>query len=163
MKIENYIKSNIALVTIRKELIALILLIVIYSGCKTEYDTVELISDNKWHNVMAVQADTTIVLVIKKTTKESKCDWNAFAAGQHTDLRWIRVLPFQNLDKLVDTLRSDKDPNSAEQRTSDLGSLDISQDGSKRIIVLTAGIQLLSRSNQPNSILLIKNISNHDH
>lgn len=134
----------------------LILYLSLISGCHTGYEVVKLIPDNEWHNVYALQADTSKIIDLKKSSKTKKHQALKFHSDTYTQVRLLRLVPFQDLKHLPDTLAAAADPNAAALRTSDFGPQDISQDGSRRKIFLSAGIQLLSRSNQPNTVLFIK-------
>jgi hypothetical protein len=128
----------------------LLLLVIFISSCSTT--RINLVDDNKWHNVYALQTDTLAVLKVKVKYKKYK---TLKGENPRTDLRLVRLTPFMNYDSLPET------PPviiTTETRTEDFGPQDILQNGSVRIVTLGAGSQILSRTNQPNTIFIIKQL-----
>jgi len=146
---------------IQMRIIGAVLLIVVSlsSACQVR---VKLPNDYKWKNVYSLQVDDSAIFEIKKKGKLRK--------GDATEIRIIRLVPFQDLEKLPEAKGLDeiiKEKNCQELteyfKTNtmpltfiDSGPLDLTPRNSRRIIKLSKGYMLIARTTSENTVIIIK-------
>jgi hypothetical protein len=153
--------KNSAMIYNRLLICIILILASISSVCQGR---VKLPNDYKWKNIYAIQVDDSAVFEVKKRGKLKK--------GDITEIRIIRMVPFQDLEKLPDSKGLDeiiKEKNCQELteyfKTNnmpltfiDSGPLDLTPKNSKRFIRLTKGYMLIARTTSDNTVIVIKPI-----
>ncbi len=136
-----------------------LILISLPSACQVR---VKLPNDYKWKNVYSLQVEDSAILEVKKRGKLKK--------GDITEIRILRLVPFQDLEKLPDLKGLDEIiiKKSCQELVEyfktttmpltliDSGPLDLTPRNSKRVIKLSKGYMLIARTTSESAVLNVK-------
>ena len=124
---------------------------------------VPLVPDSKWHTVYSIQIpDKSVTLeVTASTVARPHCDRRR--EPRPTEIRIILVESFQDLGQLPERLEDSKPrEDGVPLKVADSGPYDLTLVGSRRLLPLITGKQLVARTADNCTALRIANLTTKD-
>ena len=127
--------------------------LLLLTGCA---HVVPLVPDGKWHSVYGLQAADKQVQI--EVERSSRCNSKSSQTPTtRTDIRVVQIESFQKLDDLPETLADAKPRDDGiPTKVADSGPYDMTLRGSRRILSLITGKQLVVRTWDANALLKLR-------